>query len=121
MIIDRREAIKFIKFLCEEIGVPIPLFGVLHKSSYDAGAYFSYKIELQDKVPAFVAVHEFMHYVIDLIKKEDENSFTDDTLEHRFIFYISNLFGERLYEVFKAHENGKRNNRTSKKRRAANS
>jgi hypothetical protein len=116
--ISRKEAERLIVHLCKEVGAPIPLFGTLHESSYDDGAYYAYKIELKDKVPIFVAIHEFFHYIIDLIRKEDDIDFTDDTLEHRFIFYISNLFSKLLYEEYRKNKTG--NNRPTGKRRPSN-
>jgi len=100
-LLNYSEAVSFVSWLCDKIGIPRPMFDTLPDSSYVLGEYEDLRIRLKKKVDADTCVHEWMHYVFDLARKYD-NALFEDNIEHRFVNFVSAYCFSGLLKRFKS-------------------
>jgi adenosine deaminase len=100
MLLSRAESKRFIRYLCSIFGIPPPLFKPLEEYVYEDAAYENLTILLKPKTDHEIVFHEFLHYVIDLIRKVDSDKEDDDNMEHRFISWLQERMSDSVFEEF---------------------
>ena len=100
--ISRSEVKSFIKHLCNKFGIPLPIIENLNEASYNEGEYENLTIYIKRETHPSVALHEFLHYIIHLIKDLDGDE--EDNLEHRFINWIETHMLASVWDEYEKHK-----------------
>ena len=109
------ESKAIISHLCEECGIPVPVVTLIDEKTYYYAEYDKFSIFLKPKNTMETIVHEWLHYVFDLIRLvegvegDDKGSTSEDNYEHRVIEVIASplsIWASNLYKQAIAKKRG---------------